>query len=165
MANGSCPAGAAGCLGDIGTHAFNLVHYLTDLELEEVCAELTSFVKGRRLDDDANVLLRYRGGSRAVLISSQVCLGKENALTIRIYGTKGSLEWDQEAPNQGFIEAFANIYREAARAIRAEVNGDTIPTDCDFPTIDDGVNGMAFVEAAMASAKAGGAWTRMATRS
>jgi hypothetical protein len=66
---------------------------------------------------------------------------------------------------EGFIEAFANIYREAARAIRAEVNGDTIPPDCDFPTIDDGVNGMAFVEAAVASAKAGGAWTRIATRS
>jgi predicted dehydrogenase len=131
------------------------------------------------------------------LVSSQVCIGKENALTIRIYGTKGSLEWAQENPNElrlkrlgqpwnelrpgndylsaggrrfsrlpaghpeGFVEAFANIYREAARAIRAEVNGEPVPQDCDFPTIDDGVRGMAFIEAAVTSAKAGGVWTRV----
>ena len=191
-------AGAAGCLGDIGIHAQHLVHYLTDLEIEELCAEFTSFVEGRLLEDDANLLLRYRGGAKGVLVSSQVCVGKENALTIRIYGSKGSLEWAQENPNElrlkrlgqpwselrsgndylstegrrfsrlpaghpeGFIEAFANIYREAARAIRAEVNGEPVPQDCDFPTIDDGVRGMAFIDAAVASAKAGGIWTRVA---
>ncbi len=190
-------AGAAGCLGDIGIHAQQLVHYLTDLEIEELCAEFTSFVKGRRLEDDANLLLRYRGGAKGVLVSSQVCIGKENALTIRIYGTRGSLEWAQENPNElrlkrlgqpwselrpgndylstdgrrfsrlpaghpeGFIEAFANIYREAARAIRAEVNGEPVPRDCDFPTIHDGVRGMAFIEAAVTSAKAGGIWAKV----
>jgi predicted dehydrogenase len=189
-------AGIAGCLGDIGIHVQNLVHYLTGLEIEELCAEMTTFVPGRRLDDDANLLLRYRGGAKGVIATSQVCVGKENSLTIRIYGRKGSLEWNQEAPNQlpvnlsgqawtelrpgneglspqlqhisrlpaghpeGFIEAFANLYREAARAIRAEVNRDSIPRDCDFPTIDDGVRGMAFLEAAVRSAKAGGVWTR-----
>ena len=188
-------AGRVGCLGDIGTHAQNLVHYLTGLEIEALSAELTRFVGGRQLDDDANLLLRYHGGARGVLISSQVCIGRENSLTIQIYGSKGSLQWAQENPNQlklkragqpwselqpgneylsahtqrfsrlpaghpeGFIEAFADLYREAARAIGAEVNGDPIPKDCDFPTIEDGVRAMAFIETAVASAQAGGSWT------
>ena len=190
-------AGAAGCLGDIGTHAENLAHYITGLQIEELCAEFTTFVKGRQLEDDANLLVRYEGGAKGILYSSQVSAGEENALSIRVYGTKASLEWEQEQPNElivkyldephtvrrpgnnyltdqgrrftripaghpeGFIEAFANVYLEAARAIEAEVNGQPIPPDCDFPTIGDGVEGMAFIQTAVASAKAGSVWTRM----
>ena len=191
-------AGAAGCIGDIGTHAENLGRYITGLQIEELCAEFTSFVKGRKLEDDANLLIRYKGGAKGVLCASQISVGEENDLSIRVYGAKGSLEWHQEDPNdlvvkygdkprrvyrrgneyvsavakrfsrvpsghpEAFIEAFANIYVEAARAIEAEVNGQPIPPDCDFPTVDDGVEGMAFIATAVVSAKAGGVWTRMA---
>ncbi|HEV3211301.1 MAG TPA: Gfo/Idh/MocA family oxidoreductase [Chthoniobacterales bacterium] len=190
-------AGAAGCIGDIGTHAENLGRYITGLQIEELCAEFTSFVKGRQLEDDANLLIRYKGGAKGVLCASQISVGEENNLSIRVYGAKASLEWHQEDPNdlvvkygdkprrvyrrgneyvsavakrftrfpsghpEAFVEAFANIYLEAARAIEAEVNGQTIPPDCDFPTVDDGVEGMAFIATAVESAKAGGAWTRM----
>jgi predicted dehydrogenase len=190
-------AGAAGCIGDIGTHAENLGRYITGLQIEELCAEFTSFVKGRQLEDDANLLIRYKGGAKGVLCASQISVGEENDLSIRVYGAKGSLEWHQEDPNdlvvrygdkprrvyrrgneyvsavakrftrlpfghpEAFIEAFANIYVEAARAIEAEVNGQPIPPDCDFPTVDDGVEGMAFIATAVESAKAGGVWTRM----
>lgn len=187
-------AGPIGCLGDIGTHAESLARYITGLEIEQLCAEFTTFVEGRRLEDDASLLLRYKGGAKGVLFASQVSTGEENALAIRIYGSKASLEWRQEEPNElivkypdaprqiyrsgndylsetvkrfvripaghpeGFIEAFANIYREVARAIEAVAEGRAIPSDCDFPTIDDGVTGMAFLATAMESAKAGGAW-------
>jgi len=190
-------AGAAGCIGDIGTHAENLGRYITGLKIDELCAEFTSFIKGRRLEDDANLLLRYQGGAKGVLNVSQISVGEENSLTIRVYGTKASLEWRQEEPNdlvvkfadkprrtyrrgneyvsdiakrftripsghpEGFVEGFANIYVEAARGIEAEVNGQPIPPDCDFPTIDDGVEGMEFIAAAVKSAKAGGVWTTM----
>ena len=190
-------AGAAGCIGDIGTHAENLGRYITGLQIEELCAEFTSFVKGRQLEDDANLLIRYKGGARGVLSASQISVGEENDLSIRVYGSKASLEWHQEDPNdlvvkyndkprrvyrrgneylsavakrftrvpsghpEAFLEAFANIYLGAARAIEAEVNGQPIPPDCDFPTIDDGVEGMAFIATAVQSAKAGGVWTRM----
>ena len=190
-------AGAAGCIGDIGTHAENLGRYITGLQIEELCAEFTSFVKGRQLEDDANLLIRYKGGARGVLSASQISVGEENDLSIRVYGSKASLEWHQEDPNdlvvkyndkprrvyrrgneylsavakrftrvpsghpEAFLEAFANIYLGAARAIEAEVNGQPIPPDCDFPTIDDGVEGMAFIATAVESAKAGGVWTRM----
>lgn len=187
-------AGPVGCLGDIGTHAESLARYITGLEIEQLCAEFTTFVEGRRLEDDASLLLHYKGGARGVLLASQVSTGEENALAIRIYGSKASLEWRQEEPNElivkypdaprqiyrsgndylsetvkrfvripaghpeGFIEAFANIYREVARAIEAVAEGRAIPSDCDFPMIDDGVTGMAFLATAMESAKAGGAW-------
>ena len=190
-------AGAAGCVGDIGTHAENLGRYITGLQIEELCAEFTSFVKGRQLEDDANLLIRYKGGAKGVLSASQISVGEENDLSIRVYGSKASLEWHQEDPNdlvvkyndkprrvyrrgneylsavakrftrvpsghpEAFLEAFANIYLGAARAIEAEVNGQPIPPDCDFPTIDDGVEGMAFIATAVESAKAGGVWTRM----
>jgi len=190
-------AGAAGCVGDIGTHAENLGRYITGLQIEELCAEFTSFVKGRQLEDDANLLIRYKGGAKGVLSASQISVGEENDLSIRVYGSKASLEWHQEDPNdlvvkyndkprrvyrrgneylsavakrftrvpsghpEAFLEAFANIYLGAARAIEAEVNGQPIPPDCDFPTIDDGVEGMAFIATAVQSAKAGGVWTRM----
>ncbi len=92
-------AGAAGCTGDIGTHAFNLAAFITGLEIESLCAELTTFVPGRPLDDNAQVLLRYAGGARGMLWVSQVAPGNENALKIRIYGEKAGLEWQQEHPN------------------------------------------------------------------
>jgi predicted dehydrogenase len=190
-------AGASGCIGDIGTHAENLGRYIAGLQIDELCAEFTSFVKGRQLEDDANLLIRYKGGAKGVLCASQISVGEENNLSIRVYGTKASLEWHQEDPNnlvvkyadkprrtyrrgngyvsdiakrfsrfpsghpEAFVEAFANIYVEVARAIEAEVNGQPIPPDCDFPTVDDGVEGMAFIATAVKSAKAGCVWTTM----
>jgi predicted dehydrogenase len=190
-------AGASSCVGDIGTHAENLTRYITGLEIDEICAEFTTFVKGRRLEDDANMLVRFKGGAKGVLYASQISVGEENSLSIRVYGTKASLEWRQEDPNdlivkygeaprrtyrrgnsylsgvaqrfsripaghpEGFIEGFANIYLEAARAIEAEVNGQPIPADCDFPTVRDGVEGMLFIATAVKSAKGGAVWARM----
>jgi predicted dehydrogenase len=190
-------AGASACVADIGTHAENLARYITSLRIEELCADFTTFVEGRRLEDDASLLLRYKGGARGVLCASQILAGEENDFNIRVYGTKASLEWHQESPDhlivkypdaprqvlrrgspyvsdaarratrlppggpEAFIEAFANIYREAARAIRAEVNGDLTPEDLDFPTVDDGLEGMAFITTAVQSAKAGGIWAKM----
>lgn len=187
-------AGTAGCLGDIGTHAESLARYITGLEIDQLCAEFTTFVEGRRLEDDASLLLRYKGGAKGVLHASQICAGEENALGIKIFGSRASLEWQQEEPNElilkypdgprcvqrcgnsglddsakrflripaghpeGFIEAFANIYREIARAIHAVAEGKPIPPECDFATIDDGLVGMAFLATAVESAKAGGAW-------
>lgn len=192
--------GASACVADIGTHAENLGRYITGLTTEEVCADFTTFVKGRRLEDDANLLVHYRGGARGVLYASQISAGEENNLSIRVYGTEASLEWHQEHPNElvvkypdaprrilrrgngylsdaakrfvrlpsghpeGFIEAFANIYLEAARAIAAEVNGEEIPDDLDLPTVDDGVEGMGFIAASVESARRGGAWTKVALR-
>jgi predicted dehydrogenase len=93
-------SGAAGCVGDIGTHAENLVRYVTDLKIESLCADLTTFVKGRQLDDDANILLRFHGGAKGVLHSSQISVGDENNLNLRVYGEKAALEWHQEHPNE-----------------------------------------------------------------
>jgi predicted dehydrogenase len=193
-------SGAAGCMGDIGTHAENLARYITGLEIDQLCADLSTFVKGRRLDDDGNVLVRYKGGAKGVLHASQICVGDENDLNIRVYGTKASLDWRQEHPNElvvkfsdkprqtwrrgngydgeeakrftripaghpeGYLEAFGNIYREAFRAIEAEVEGRTVPRNLDFPTIDDGVEGMAFIEAVVRSSRLGARWVRPAAR-
>jgi predicted dehydrogenase len=192
-------SGAAGCMGDIGTHAENLARYVTGLRITELCAELSTFVPGRRLDDDGNLLLRFEGGARGVLHSSQVAVGEENNLSLRVYGSEASLEWQQEHPNElivkypdrpreilrrgtgyvgevaqratripaghpeGYLEAFANLYREAFRAIAAEVAGESPPDDLDCPGIDDGVAGMAFIEAAVASARQGAAWVPVAS--
>jgi len=189
-------SGAAGCIGDIGSHADNLARYITGLEIDELCADLTSFVKGRKLDDDGNVLLRFKGGAKGILHSSQISVGEENNLNIRIYGSKAGLEWHQENPNQltikfpdrpeqilrrgngylsdqakkfvrippghpeGYLEAFANIYREAFRAIEAEVSGKPIPKDVDYPGIDEGLHGMQFIETVVKSAKAGAKWVK-----
>jgi predicted dehydrogenase len=92
-------SGAAGCIGDIGTHAENLARYVTGLEIAELCADLTTFVKGRKLDDDGNILLRFHGGAKGILHSSQIAVGDENNLNIRVYGSKAGLEWHQEYPN------------------------------------------------------------------
>ena len=188
-------AGQAGCIGDIGTHAENLARYITGLEIESLCAEFTTFVPGRKLEDDGNILIRYRGGARGLLIISQISVGEENNLHIRIYGTKASIDWSQENPNSlrlnlpgrpalklsrgneylsktaaantwlppghpdGFIEAFANVYRQAAKAIREEVTGKKVKP-YDFPGIDDGLYGMAFIETAVKSAASKRKWTK-----
>jgi predicted dehydrogenase len=187
-------AGASCCVGDIGTHAENLARYITGLRIEELCAEFTTFVPGRKLEDDASMLIRYQGGARGVLHCSQVSCGEENNLNIRVYGTLGSLAWHQEHPNElkwipkgeparllrrgngylgdaakkftrlpfghpeAFIEAFANIYLEAVAAIRANLAGER--GEFDFPTVDDGVAGMAFIETAVKSAASNGRWTK-----
>ena len=189
-------SGAAGCMGDIGTHAENLAHYITGLDIAELCADLSTFVSGRALDDDGNVLLRFNGGAKGILHASQISVGEENNLNIRIYGTKAGLEWRQEHPNElwvkfpdrpaqlwrrgngyvgdaakratripaghpeGYLEAFGNLYAEAFRAISAEVQGKPLPKDLDFPTIDDGVKGMAFIETLVKSARAGARWVK-----
>ena len=189
-------SGAAGAMGDIGTHAENLAHYITGLEISELCADLTSFVPGRRLDDDGNILVRFKGGAKGILHASQISVGEENNLNIRIYGEKAGLEWQQEHPNEllvkfpdqpkqtwrrgngyvgdtakkftripaghpeGYLEAFANIYQEAFRAIRAEVAGKKMPSDLDFPTIDDGVEGMAFIDTVVKSSARGAKWLK-----
>ena len=188
-------AGASCCVGDIGTHAENLGRYITDLQIEEVCAEFTSFIPGRKLEDDANMLLRYKGGAKGVLHCSQISCGEENNLNIRVYGTLGALAWQQEHPNElkftpkgepakilrrgngyvsdvakkftrlpfghpeAFIEAFANIYLEAVAAIRANIAGQHADKN-DFPTVDDGVIGMAFIETCVKSAKSNAKWTK-----
>lgn len=190
-------SGAAGCLGDIGTHAENLARYVTGLHIDKLCADLTAFVKGRKLDDDVNMLLRFKGGAKGILHSSQISVGDENNLNIRVYGTKAALEWNQEHPNElvvkypdkgreiwrrgngyvgkeaqrftripaghpeGYLEAFANIYAEAFRAIEAEVTGAKPAENYDFPTIDDGVEGMVFIETAVKSSKLGAKWLKL----
>jgi predicted dehydrogenase len=190
-------SGAAGSIGDIGTHAENLARYVTGLRLDSICADLTAFVPGRKLDDDANILLRFRGGAKGVLHVSQISVGEDNRLALRVYGTKAGLEWEQEFPEEltvkypdrapetqrrghgylgrqakaaartpaghpeGYLEAFGNIYQQAFRAIEAEVRGRARPRDLDFPTIDDGVAGMAFIEAAVKSSSLGAKWVKL----
>ena len=188
-------SGAAGCMGDIGTHGENLVEYVTGLEIESLCADLTTFVPGRRLEDDGNVLLRFAGGARGVLMASQIAVGEENGLKLRIYGEAGGLEWNQMEPNsllvrwpdrpcetrrtggpgvgdasvgatrlpaghpEGFLEAFALLYRNFAAALEAKRAGrEPSADDLDFPTIADGVRGMAFIETVVASAQSGARW-------
>ncbi len=193
-------SGAAGCIGDIGTHAENLAEYVTGLSISELAADLTTFVKGRKLDDDGNVLLRFKGGAKGVLHTSQISVGEENNLNLRVYGEKGGLEWHQKEPNtlllkwadqpmqvyrtangylgaaaraagrtppahpEGYLEAFANIYKHFAQAIRARHEGSKLVREDpanDFPRIDDGVRGMAFIEAVVKSSKANSAWTKL----
>lgn len=189
-------AGASCCIGDIGTHAENLGRYITGLKITEMCADFTTFVPGRLLEDDGNILVHYENGARGILYASQISSGEENNLNIRIYGEKASLEWFQEHPNElvvkyndqprqtlrrgnaylskaaqeasripaghqeAFLEAFANIYMAAAKAIDAEVHGKKMPKNLDFPNIEDGVEGMAFIETAVKSAKGKAKWTK-----
>lgn len=190
-------SGAGGAIGDIGTHAFNLATFVTGLTLESLSADLDSFVEGRRLDDNAHVLLRFSGGAKGMLWASQVAPGNENGLRLRVYGTRGGLEWSQEEPDrlwftpfgkpkqlltrggagagaaarrvtrtpaghpEGYLEGFANIYAEAARAILARREGRPVPPDVVFPTIADGVAGVAFVEACVRSSKRNAAWVTL----
>lgn len=191
-------AGKSNCMGDIGTHAHNLTKYITGLEVEELAAELTAFIPGRELDDDGNCLVRFTNGVKGIIYASQISNGDENDLTIRVYGTKASLEWRQEDPNElivkyanaprkiyrrgndylgaaaqansrtpfahpeGFIEAFANIYLAAAQAIGDRIEGKPAPEEgYDFPTVDDGVAGVAFIGACVESSAHNAAWTKL----
>lgn len=187
-------AGVGGSIGDIGTHAYHLACFVTGLELESLCADLTTFVAGRQLDDNAALLLRFEGGAKGMLWASQVAVGNENNLSLRVYGDKGGLSWRQEAPNElwftslgdaprkltrgsgsagpeaarisrippghpeGYLEAFASIYTEVARAIRSQRTGMPADTQVLFPVGQDGLHGVAFVEAAVRSSDAGGSW-------
>lgn len=191
-------SGAGGSTGDIGTHAFNLASFVTGLELETLSADLQAFVSGRQLDDNAHVMMRFKGGARGMLWCSQVAPGNENGLQLRVYGENGGLEWAQENPNQlwytphgepkrlltrsgagttdaaarvsripaghpeGYLEGFATIYREAADAITAHREGRDVPADVLFPTIDDGLKGVQFVDACVRSSKRDGAWVKLA---
>ena len=190
-------SGAGGCIGDIGTHAYNLADFITGIPVAELCAELTTFVAGRKLDDNVQIMLRYANGARGFLWASQVAPGHENGLKIRVYGTKGGLEWVQANPNylhwspfghpmqtltrggggtgaaagrvtripaghpEGYLEGFANIYAEVAHAIRAARTGTALPEGVVFPTVADGVKGLAFIEAAVKSSLANAAWVKL----
>ncbi|WP_395542150.1 Gfo/Idh/MocA family protein [Neotabrizicola sp. sgz301269] len=190
-------SGAGGALGDIGTHAYNLAAFVSGMEPEALAADLAAMVPGRRLDDNAHVLLRYAGGAKGMLWASQVAPGNENGLRLRIYGEKGGLDWAQEDPNrlwftafgqpkqlltrngagadpagqrvsrvpgghpEGYLEAFATIYSEAARAIRARDAGEAVPEEVVYPTLKDGLAGMRFVEACVQSAKRNAAWVTL----
>ncbi|MBK9982951.1 MAG: Gfo/Idh/MocA family oxidoreductase [Saprospiraceae bacterium] len=182
-------SGAAGAMGDIGTHAENLAEYVTGLYIDEICADLHSHIPGRLLDDDGSVLLRMNNGARGVLYASQISAGEENNLRIRVYGEKGSIDWSQMEPNslivrwldksmevirtgvgnlypqtqkhtrvpaghpEGYLEAFANIYRNVVYTIQARIEGLDVDPDLDFPTVDDGVRGMEFIDAVVRSGK------------
>jgi predicted dehydrogenase len=208
--------GAAGGVGDIGTHAENLAEYITGLQITELCADLSIFVEGRQLDDDANILLRFNNGAKGVLHNSQICHGEENDLNIRIYGSKGGLKWRQQEPNtlewtnqdegsriirtgvgklspqaqahtrqpaghpEGYIETFANIYRNFALALRAHMGvgtgGSAVgglgqdhtadsgsgynPAIHDFPGLEDGMRGMGFIQTVVKSATSETKWTK-----
>lgn len=188
-------SGIAGAMGDIGTHAENLAEYITGLRIKEICADLTAFVEGRALDDDGNVLLRFDNGAKGVLHASQISVGEENNLNIRVYGEKGGLEWHQMEPNtlvakwmdqpvqllrtgvgelspesaahtripaghpEGYLEAFASIYRNFAYCVRARLAGKAPdPLYEDFPTVSDGVRGMRFIERVVASSNSTEKW-------
>jgi predicted dehydrogenase len=189
-------SGAGGSTGDIGTHAFNLASFVSGLTLAELSADLQSFVEGRRVDDNGHVLMRFEGGARGMLWCSQVAPGNENALRLRIYGTKGGLEWAQEDPNylwftpfgqpkrlitrggagsgeasarvsrippghpEGYLEGFANIYTEAARAIRSHASGQDVPEAVIYPDVFDGFKGVAFVDACVRSSSRNAAWVK-----
>jgi predicted dehydrogenase len=176
-------SGIAGCMGDIGTHAFNLAEYVTGLSVNKICAELNIFVEGRKLDDDGMVLMKFDGGATGLLYATQIAAGDENNVNIAVFGEKGGLEWKQDDANslmlkwpdkpteiyrtgnrylssyaahntrtpaghpEGYLEAFANLYRNFALTVKARRSGREPQAEwLDFPGIEDGVRGMAFIE-------------------
>jgi len=190
-------SGAAGCFGDIGTHAYNLGRYMTGLASEKISAHLRIFVPGRPLDDYGHAVVRYRNGALGTVTASQISHGRENDLRIQIDGTLGSLEWHQEEPNrmlvrhngrphqlytrdpnagftndpgraacrlpaghpEAFFEAFANVYRAGFDAMASALTGGSFErVDTVYPNVRDGVEGMQFIEQAVASSRADGAW-------
>lgn len=189
-------SGKAGAVGDIGTHAFNLAEYVTGLTVTQLCADINTIVKGRRLDDDGAAFLRFNNGASGVLIATQVATGEENKIQIKVYGEKGGLEWNQEDPNtlslkwpdrpsekirtghaylsvaaisncripaghpEGYLEAFANLYRNFAMTIRAKATHQIIQQEwLDFPSIKEGVRGMAYIEHMIHSGMEDKKWT------
>ena len=187
-------AGPAGCLGDIGTHAYHLAAFVTGMTPSALSAELHTFVPGRRIDDHVQAMLRYSNGARGMLWASQVASGAENALRLRVYGTKASLVFDQEHPNalwftplggsaerltrgrvtsaiaahatrvppghpEGYLEAFAQLYKDAALQIEALDEGRPLPAESLLlTTVEDGVAGLRFIDAVLASSAADGQW-------
>lgn len=191
-------SGKAGCIGDIGTHAAHLAEYISGLRITKLCADLNIMVKGRALDDDGSVLLKFNNDAAGVLIASQIAAGEENALKIRIYGEKGGLEWAQQEPNtlhvkwldqptqmlragsnysnlstfatkncrtpgghpEGYLEAFGNIYKNFASTLQAKLEGKE-PTKemLDFPGVEDGIRGMAFIDCVVESGNSAQKWT------
>lgn len=182
----------AGCIGDIGVHAFNLAEFVGGVRVARLCADVSTLVPGRRLDDDCNVLLRFENGARGVLIASQISAGARNGLKLQVYGEKGGLIWSHERPSElvvdwldgpthvlhaasgylsgpaqaasriptghpeGFIEAFANLYRDFAAAI-----AEGRPDAGLVPGIAEGVRSMAFVETAVAASRDGAGWVAL----
>jgi predicted dehydrogenase len=189
-------SGAAGAMGDIGTHIFNLIEYVSGLQVTQLCADVRTVVSGRRLDDDGAALLRFNNGASGTLMATQVAAGEENKISIRVYGEKGGLEWHQQDPNtlllkwpdrpaevvrtgtsyvseatrhntrvpaghpEGYLEAFANLYRNFALALRAKASGQT-PSGiiADYPGTTEGVRGMAFIDSMIESSRAAQKWT------
>lgn len=181
-------AGGGGAIADIGSHAFNLAEYVSGDKVERIIARLGTSHPHRKLDDDSEVLLSFTGGAVGSLLASQVCPGEDNNLTLRVYGETGSLKWRQENPSvidifeeksgwrqlrggrdktnidpqtanafrlpaghpEGYLDALSNLYTQFAEAIEG---GRTL-----FPGIDEGVRGVAFVAAAVASHKTGQTW-------
>ena len=191
-------AGASNCVGDIGSHIEFMAAYLTGLEIESLCARLDRFGAGRPLDDNATVMVNYKGGASGVYWSSQVTAGHDNALRLRVYGTKGAIEWSQETPNtarlslpdrptmilsrgrdpmspraqslsrlpsghpEGYFESFANIYSTFIAALAKKLRGQPLaPADLDFPGVDNGLRGVRFIEACVASSAKGAVWVPM----
>lgn len=188
-------SGAAGSMGDIGTHAFNLAEYVTGLQVTKMCADINIVVEGRKLDDDGAVLLKFNNGASGVLMATQVGAGEENNVKIRVYGEKGSIEWSHEDNNtlwvkwldkpseryragtgylssfaaqncrtpaghpEGFLEAFANLYRNFALTLIAKFDGkQPTPEQLDFPSVNEGVRGMRFIEQVIESGKSDLKW-------
>ncbi|HTJ50325.1 MAG TPA: Gfo/Idh/MocA family oxidoreductase [Cyclobacteriaceae bacterium] len=191
-------SGMGGAIGDIGTHAANLAEYITGSQITEICAMLNAVVKGRKLDDDSSMLIKFDNGASGVLLATQVAAGEENNLNIRVYGEKGGIEWKQMEPNtlvvkwldrpmeivragqkylsdeakaftrtpaghpEGYLEAFANIYKAFTRAVRDYKPGKKInAAKYDFPDVEDGVRGMKFVQTAVKSANSTRKWTAL----
>ncbi|GAB2833762.1 Gfo/Idh/MocA family protein [Ferruginibacter profundus] len=188
-------SGKAGCMGDIGTHAFNMAEYITGLQVTQICSHLNIVVEGRMLDDDGAAFLKFNNGATGVLMATQIAAGEENNVKIRVYGEKGGLEWQQEDANtlkvkwldkpaeiyrtggaynssfaahntripaghpEGYLEAFGNLYRNFALTVRAKINGETPKEEwLDFPGVEEGIRGMAFVENVVASSQSNEKW-------
>jgi len=191
-------SGPAGAVGDIGTHAFNLAEFVTGDEVASLSAELHTFVQGRRLDDNAHMMLRFASGAKGMLWCSQVAAGLENGLRIRVYGEKAGLEWHQENPNvllfsplgepprlirrngyganevsraasripgghpEGYLEGFAQLYADVAEQIAARIEGrEPNPFSLQVPTVEHGVRGVRFIEAAVRSSQEKAAWVEI----
>ncbi|GGG74256.1 oxidoreductase [Parapedobacter pyrenivorans] len=190
-------SGKSGCMGDIGTHALHLAEFISGLRTTQLCASLYTYVEGRKLEDDGNILLQFDNGASGVLVASQIAAGEENALKVRMYGENGGLEWSQQEPNtllvkwldepaqiyraggnaaispearafcrtpvghpEGYLEAFANLYRSFGGALRTKLGGVQGNTHVpDFPSVDDGVRGMAFLDNVLRSNESNEKWT------
>ena len=188
-------SGGGGCIGDIGTHAYNLIRFITGLEVDEISADIHTFVEGRKVDDNAQIMLRFKGGAKGSIWSSQVAVGNENNLKIRIYGENAGIEWKQEDPNylsytkfgspaqkitrgsnitsdeaknvtripqghpEGYLEGFANIYSDVYKELSANIDRQEYDksNNC-YPTIDDGIDGMKFIENVIESSKNNSKW-------